>query len=365
MKDEFKHIDEFLKNSLDGYTKTPSQKVWRNISLKLFSNQWGIYLSVLFVIIFIGTFIFISTNNQKNKTGLQQNNENQLVSQTPANGIETMQINKQEDVRPTQRPEGSELDNQKLLTRVENPKTQSEINPVPAAILAPDIKPGQISGLSFNEENTENHFEIYPGMERFSNLFQVEKKNFSKRIEIYNVTVFPNAIDFRKQYTSNTGNRTFDYVKKHHFGLGFSINPEFVFNDENKTNRSYNFDATIYYFRSDWYIQGGIGFGLTEDEGLFNIDYTQYDSIGYYNKVSSFTIDPATGKPVYKTEIEGLFDTVAYAQAATTKNQYTYLRFPFYLGINLRNFKRISIDLKGGIIYSVLVNKMEDEIQYK
>jgi hypothetical protein len=86
--------------------------------------------------------------------------------------------------------------------------------------------------------------------------------------------------------------------------------------------------------------------------------------VGYFYQVNSFEIDPVTGEPVFKTTLEGLYDTVDYQTSETVDNLYTYLRIPLYAGYKIREFKRFSVYLKAGGIYSVLVGSNESGADY-
>ncbi len=142
--------------------------------------------------------------------------------------------------------------------------------------------------------------------------------------------------------------------------------PELIFtNDNTKTKKkALNFDLTGIYTIKDFYVQIGAGIGLSNDEGKFNIDYSQFDSIGYYYKVTGFIINPQTGAPIYKTEEENVYDTIFYNETKTSDNLYTYLRIPAFVGLQVHENKGFSVSLKAGGVYSVLINKKEPGTQY-
>ena len=79
-----------------------------------------------------------------------------------------------------------------------------------------------------------------------------------------------------------------------------------------------NFDVTGIYNVNDWFIQFGAGVGLSEDNGTYQIDYAQYDSIGYYYEVTGFIINPETGEPIYKTDVKDVYDEAALKEWAAS-----------------------------------------------
>jgi hypothetical protein len=136
-----------------------------------------------------------------------------------------------------------------------------------------------------------------------------------------------------------------DYGQRGLWSYGVHITPELIFiNDKNSsTKKALNFDVTGIYNVNDWFIQAGVGVGFSEDNGIYRIDYAQYDSIGYYYEVTGFTINPETGAPVYKTDVKDVYDTVLYNQIKTTDNLFTYLRFPVFGGLKVHENKRFSV----------------------
>jgi hypothetical protein len=155
-----------------------------------------------------------------------------------------------------------------------------------------------------------------------------------------------------------------DYGKKQKLLYGINFVPELIFPGSNKINKGIGIELTGRYMMNDFYLETGFGFNVSDDDGQYKIDYEQYDSIGYYYKVNSFAIDEITGKPVYNTRLEAVFDTVNYNTSESTQNTYTYLYLPLYAGVKLYEFKRLSLNLQAGIIYSVLISQHEPDASY-
>jgi len=155
-----------------------------------------------------------------------------------------------------------------------------------------------------------------------------------------------------------------DYGKKQKLLYGIHFVPELIFPESDKINKGIGIELTGRYIMNDFYLETGLGFNVSDDDGQYKIDYEQYDSIGYYYKVNSFAIDEITGQPVYNTGLEAVFDTVNYNTSESTRNTYTYLYLPLYAGVKLYEFKRLSLNLQAGIIYSVLISQHEPDASY-
>ncbi|MCB0805785.1 MAG: hypothetical protein KDC05_08290, partial [Bacteroidales bacterium] len=130
-------------------------------------------------------------------------------------------------------------------------------------------------------------------------------------------------------------------------------------------NFNLNTDLSIRYEKNDWYLESGIGLGITHNNGIFDVNYAQYDSIGYYYKVDQVTINETTGKPVLHTVTENVYDTLFYNQNINTRNSYTYLRIPLYAGIEVQSYRRLSVYLRAGITYNILISSNEKQAEFE
>ncbi len=368
MKDSFKNIDELLKQSLEGYKKEPSVGLWKKISLRLLLIDRGIYfiLTAFFIAVVTGTFFYLNTNDTESEINFDKEDLSTIVSE---------EINLAKEKENYAKPIESNTNNQ-LTTKAGNEikaekPEDTEIQDVSqkSAVLSKNNEPDIIlssvaennmetSGLT---ENKNIHYNVYPGLER------LEKTDKTKPLKIndlpglhlaneYSRTIYPRASYMRMPSLLKD-----DYGRRGSWSYGVHITPELIFtNEKNNSNKmALNLDVTGIYNVNDWFIQFGAGVGLSEDNGTYRIDYAQYDSIGYYYEVTGFTIDPETGKPVYKTDVKDVYDTVLYNQTKTTDNLYTYLRFPVFGGLKVHENKRFSVCVKAGGTYSILINKNE------
>ena len=176
--------------------------------------------------------------------------------------------------------------------------------------------------------------------------------------------MFGNEIQPNPYYLTGLKHERDDYGKKGNLIYGINLLPELIFPGSGKVNKSLGFEITGRYVIKDVFLETGLGMNVSEDDGKFTIDYEQYDSIGYYYKVNSFTIDES-GQPVFNTGVEAVFDTIGYSTQETKRNTYTYLYLPLSAGVNLYQFQRFSINLQAGVIYSLMVAKNEHDAGYE
>ncbi len=129
-------------------------------------------------------------------------------------------------------------------------------------------------------------------------------------------------------------------------------------NNHHKQSRSAGFSLST--FRGAWLIETGAEISQSDDNGRYMVNYNSWDSLGYYNKVVSFSTDPANpGTVVFQTKVEGVYDSVDHAYETMTKHRYTYLQIPLMAGYQLYANRLFSISLKGGPVFSMMTGSDE------
>jgi hypothetical protein len=367
MKEQFNHMDDFLRKSMDEFHAIPSPNVWRRINLNLsFAGLKYTLIALAFIVVLVaGYFLFDPSHELKttNENSLQIS-ENKLAAEAiPDNPVETVKKFVAEEI---DKNNTANVSSQKIKAEA-NDEVSLE-NKDKFVIQSNSIsEPLTESSLEANEINPRhiNHFKSYPGLTRISIPFGNETKDNSlnQQFELFDYQSLPEILSLRYDLSPDT---EIDYIRMQEFYLGIQAGPEWIFTSDpyKSVKTALNIDATLIYKWNDQFIQGGIGVAFSEDDGLFEANYAQYDSIGFYYQVNGFTIDPQTGRPVYKTSVENVFDTIDYVQTAQVKNIYTYLRIPFYYGIDAYKFKQFSLSLKGGIIGAIMIDKNEQDWAY-
>jgi len=107
-------------------------------------------------------------------------------------------------------------------------------------------------------------------------------------------------------------------------------------------------------FKGPWIIETGAAFCLSDDNGRYMINYNSWDSLGFYNKVVSFSPQP-DGTIHFDTEVQGVYDSIDHRIETKTRNRYTYLQIPLMAGYRLYSNRLLTISLKAGPIFSVMM----------
>lgn len=368
MMQEYKNIDDLLRGSLEGYKKEPSPGVWYKISTGLFFRSSWFYLSMLLLIVATSAVILIPTtpaitNSSQIEgpetmvTQLKQVSPTQINSPTTAysvsdkkqsaNSVSTTKYIPQADIKSA-----SKINSESSFGMQHSPVVSDQ----------PNAESIQVTSQS-PSITISNHFEIYPGLEHIHQEYTIS--TYQQEMLRFNfVPAHPKFISGRQAFPLRNEKNDYTVSKEHAILLQF--NPEIIFSgDDNKDiQQAINFDLSYITEGRSGFLQAGLGFGLSQSEGLFDIQYAQYDSIGFYEQVHTFYIDQGTGQPAFITSTEGVFDTVSYSTAQTSRNTYYYLRIPVTAGLKFYEFRRFSFYAEVGATYAALVNKNEPGINY-
>jgi hypothetical protein len=129
--------------------------------------------------------------------------------------------------------------------------------------------------------------------------------------------------------------------------------------------QSQTFGLSLSTFKGPWLIETGAAVNLSEDNGRFMINYNSYDSIGYYNKVISFSPDPQNpGTVRFNTIVEGVYDSIDHSLETSTANRYTYLQIPLTIGYHLYSNRLLTFSFRAGPIFSILLDSNEPTASY-
>lgn len=366
-------LDDFLRNAVGSYSREPSEKVWNGISGALFlSSLMKIVFSygwIVLVLLMAGGYLLLGPTLQEEppqKSVSEQLEKSDSSFNDPAEKkVSSAQEDKHDEttmVKKTQK----EKENNYHVAKQPNEDISGTNTPL-VSVKEMALQPANsnnsgetvafFNGLGKSEKNNTNPgkqaiglvprrgyllmastFEPYNIPERKSN--DKLQLNLPKPKDYVRLPVHASEISYLYEL-SNIGNKS-----------------------ERKKLISHGFEVTGRFISNDWHLSAGAGLIFSKDNGMFDVRYNQYDSVGYYYKVTSFSIDPETGKPDFNTIPENVYDTVDYFFSTQPQNHYTYLVLPVYGGINAYRFKRFGIDLEAGMIYSLLVSEKEEDYAY-
>lgn len=396
MTEEQNKIDDIFKDAFDQYEVIPTKKVWKGIKRGYFKKNFKFLdlvnsHNIVYIIIAAGISItilllpfkkqnpnlkFINDTLSEKTINFQKQTNNNLIYKK--NYEKITEKKNQKNIEPSNELKISKNKQQQKINTLKNnienksiyDKNTKRISDKHKKITGANKINEIILTTNFNKKETIKYITKIksPDKERFSNKKSTVKLN-KTRIKKFKPVSFKNF--FKNRHVPKINpifNNTLlkdNYKKKYDLSLGAYFSPEIINNRTKPNKNSYTFGIDVNCNFSNYVLRSGIGILYSEDNGCFKIDYERYDSIGFYNYVNSFIVDP--GNPdsiIFNTSIVNVYDSVQHTDDSQTKNHYTYLRFPFIVGNKVMNFKKISCTIYAGTVLSLLINKNEPNLNF-
>lgn len=179
--------------------------------------------------------------------------------------------------------------------------------------------------------------------EQFIDPFQLSSMDRNEMLEL-----------LKKDLRSN-----YDYARPDiSLSLGLSAaNDRHISTDNCLPSSRFNSNIFIRVKRERLFLETGLG--ITREKSSISRNTKYLPLIGIYNNLDSitFTYDPGQGPiPNYHYSNASVYDSVEKTNISNISTTYVYANIPVLAGYEF-NFKRHSLLLKTGIIFSILVNK--------
>lgn len=411
MTEEQNKIDDIFKEAFDQYEVIPSKKVWKGIKQGHFKKNFKFsdlvnIHNIAYVLIAAGigiTILLLPSKKQKSnlKTANDTLSEKTINFQKQANN-NFIYEKSYEKVTEENHSEISSYDTSHLATsRQKNIETSNELKTLKIKkqqkiiTLKSKIENKSISdrsrrrisdkhkkrtvGKKTNEKIITTNFNEKKKIKHIINAIILDKEKDSKqkpfvkenktKIKKLKPVSFKNFIKniHAPEINSIINNSLLSdsYSKKYDLSLGAYFSPEIINNGTKPNKNSYTLGIDVNCNFSNYVLRSGIGVSYSEGNGYFKIAYEKYDSIGFYNRVNSFIVNPNNSDSIiFNTSIVNVYDSVQHTDDSQTKNYYTYLRFPFFVGNNVIDFKKISCTIYAGPVLSLLIYKNEPNLNF-
>lgn len=124
--------------------------------------------------------------------------------------------------------------------------------------------------------------------------------------------------------------------------------------------------VAVSYNTENYIIQAGLEYSVFDDMGDYMVNINSYDSIGFYEGISGFEIDPENpGELIYHTHTVEVYDTVQHHSHQQTRNNYAYLQVPVMFGYKAMESGIFSAHIKAGPSFSFLLNRDEPRLDFQ
>jgi len=348
---EKKNIEEYFKESLTGFKIQPSEEVWKSIERSIWPHLWefkrwllpGIAAMLLLVVGFVAWYYFsIESTDVEEVISLSEpgNYENTTTTGT---------FNAEKFSGSVSGPAviNRELDelNEDLTLSIEKTEDGSAVtdkNIQKITVLPDEIMNTESDSPSAFSEKLAGS--IYSDIGYLPGL-TVDLENSNKFVLVD--TVRENLMnEFRKKQS------------KSHFYTGIYFTPAVMYypsvKDQFTFTAGLDFGMTIKRF----YVETGIAYQKIKEQGIYTIDLRSFDSVGYYNQVQSFEINPLNANEIiYNTNEVVVYDSVDHYTHVVPVFSYEYINMPFTLGYKVFYKDRFTVGIEAGVILSMMVDK--------
>ncbi len=358
--DKLEAVDKFKKSLSVLPVHEPASQLWDNIEVKLEDEKPLVFYSLLkrVAIIIVALLlllvpIYFFLNNNVDKTNI-----NESPAAKKETRIEPDKLKNVEDFpAPIEREPKAPVDNPTEISETEiivSPKEPEENNISPVLVIHEEKAANDV-GFIPETENVENNNTSASDINETSVVFaRLTFLNFKPQLEYWYSPSFNSQIPLRNDIPAKAE------LVPMKFYTGIHYTPGLVYTNvgNEPTQKEHTLGVDIGYKFNGVFVETGIGLNFTKQDATYEIDYLQNELINTYTKVDSiiYEIDTihAELKKNYVTSDVDVYDSINYAENTKTTNQFTYLRIPLLIGYKF-DFRKISIFVKGGALFSVLL----------
>ncbi len=207
---------------------------------------------------------------------------------------------------------------------------------------------------SVEENNSSILYESSTSVVENVNIDELIYRSIYEIAQMKPETVDPRTVKGMEEYLEKRSNL--------HFYTGVGVTAAMVYYPATTDQFTYSADIALGLKFHDFYIESGVGYQDMQERGIYQIDFKTNDSIGYYNEVVSFEIDPQNPDEItYKTQQTTVYDSVDHYEHKTPLFKYSYLNIPLKIGYRFYQKDRFSVAAEVGVIFSKMLNKQIPE----
>ena len=153
--------------------------------------------------------------------------------------------------------------------------------------------------------------------------------------------------------------------KNSHFYTGISGMAGMMYYPSTKDQFTWSAELAFGLTAKRFYFETGVGYQEMKEEGVYTIEFKSYDSIGYYNEVKSFEVNPVNpDEIIYKTEEVTVYDSITHYSHANPTLKYSYLNIPLLVGYKVYQQKKLTLGVEAGLMFSFLLDKEDPGVQF-
>jgi len=349
--EENKYLDTLFQSKFSGFEAEPPASVWDNIHNELHGKQGGsinpVNLATLAALVLISGLLGFSIMKDAPHADTNIVLGDQAIVMDQSNTTLAHMLVTEPAREEIQAVAGSSSSDQ--------PSSNASING------------GKSPAKSTNSSHMQQHSrysntQYAPSFSEEARLAKMKaRRSFSVHASLQPINtenIIVRDSKYQPKYAGlNDGERKYNRRASWQMGMFFTPAVSFYPDDSIQNQSSYTFDVSAKWMKNEFFIESGLGLSFSSDDGKYDIDYNKY--LGSYDDVYNVTYDTSAGGdpiPTYYTNVVDVYDSVSSYKVEKTRNRYTYLQIPLYIGFH-KQVDRLGWFVKGGPIFSVLINE--------
>ena len=348
---KYNHIDDLFREGVAGFRLAPSEDLLKDIEASRIAEKRrrrkAIYLwafaALLLLLAGVSGWLFFGEKSDDDGISQQQIVEEIILEkQLEPEPQKQNEVNEKQEAFVVEN--GNSNQNESSKDKFTNENTNAE--------------------QYINEENSNTIISFEPSIKKpelanipeLSNIEELQYRSIYEIAQIELEPIDPSTVTGMEEYLKKRSNV--------HFYTGVSATVAMVYYPSTTDQFTYSADVALGLKIHDFYIESGAGYQKMTERGIYKIDFKTRDSIGYYNEVVSFEIDPQNPDEItYKTQQTTVYDSVSHYEHATPLFEYSYLNIPLRIGYRFYQKDRFSIAAEAGVIFcKMLSSKIPEPI---
>lgn len=346
---KYNNIDDLFREGVSGFRPAPSETLLKDIEASRIAakrtSRKAVYIWTLVALILLiagvsGWFFFGNQSDEDlviKEQMVEEVSRPEPVEEAPQQQTVTIEEHKNIALTTTEPPQQEFMKDEAVFENKAPMQTKAD-------------------QVDEKESNIISHNELLIIAEESTNLEKLRYRSIYEIAQMEPEPIDPRSVTGMEKYLEKRRNV--------HIYTGVGATAAMVYYPSTTDQFSWSADIALGIKVHDFYFESGVGYQEMQERGIYQIDFKSRDSIGYYNEVISFEINPQNPDEIaYKTRQTTVYDSVGHYVHTTPLFRYSYLNIPLKTGYRFYQKERFSISAETGIIFSRMLSKEVPEIK--
>lgn len=345
-----RNIDEYFKEGLTGYKIQPSSEVWQNIEKSFwkpiwFYNRWiliGIAAMLLLLIGFAGWYFSEPEISNDPVESFQKEANGYKNTTTPIDVIEKAESTGKLEIFDKNETPVNQVDKKDGTKNETFEFLSTKVDENGEQIILPKRSIAETVEVTSNSEDFSGSI--------FSDIGYMQGLSISIENEINDVVLDSVRENLMAEYRKK--------LKRSHFYTGLYFTPAMMYypsvKDQFVWTAGLDFGMTFKKF----YVETSIAYQKIKEQGIYTIDFRTFDSVGYYNQVESFEVNPSNSNEIlYNTKEVTVYDSIDHYTHVVPVFTYDYINIPLNFGYKVFRKDAFTVAVETGVTFTKMVDK--------